>query len=120
MHIEEKHSQRIASKLLKRGEEISSLHQNESCNRVEFIQKCYRDRDQNQSQHAQGVPMVDRFEQVIQSQGDKDKHGFADEVRRNAETKQCLGGGDVAGSLHGISGHYQFAGNVEEAEDAHN
>jgi len=28
-------------------------------------QKRYRDCDQNQSQHAQGVPVVDRLEQVI-------------------------------------------------------
>jgi hypothetical protein len=43
------------------------MYQGESGNGIQFIQKRHRDCDQNQSQHAQGVPVVDRLEQVMQS-----------------------------------------------------
>ena len=70
MHVEEQHSQSIALRLVKQGEEIGSMYQDEGGDGVQLIQKRHRDCDQNQSQHAQGVPVVDRH---VNLRGDRDR-----------------------------------------------
>jgi hypothetical protein len=45
--------------------------------------------------HERGVPPVYPLEQVVQSESHEDKTGLADELARDAEAKQRLGGRDV-------------------------
>jgi hypothetical protein len=88
------------------------------CDCLQLIQKCDRDCDHNQCHHQHGLPLVDPLEQFVQSQRNEDKTGLADEVARDAEAKQRLGGRDVAGRRRCVSLHDQFAGNIDEGKEA--
>jgi hypothetical protein len=68
---------------------------------------------------AAGMGMVDPLEQIVQSQGHEDKKDLGDELARDTEAKQPLGGRDAVGRRRRVSVHDQLAGNVQEAEDAH-
>src|SRR5579859_7567850 len=80
MQIEEKHSQSIALRPFEYGEEISPAHEGEGSDGVQLIQKGYGDLDDKQYHHERGVSPVDALEQVIQSQGYKDKTALDDEL----------------------------------------
>lgn len=62
--------------------------------------------------------MVDRLEQIVQSQRHEDKTDLGDELARDAKTKQPLGGQDVVGRRRCVSVYDQLAGNIEEGEGA--
>ena len=118
MQIEEQHSQGIPLRLFEYGQEVSPAREEEGSDGVQLIQKRYRDRDDNQCHHERGVPPVDPFEQVVQSQGHEDKTGLADEFARDGEAKERLGGRDVVGRRRCVSVHDQLAGNIGHGEEA--
>ncbi len=92
--------------------EIRSAHEDEGSDGVQLIQKRYRDPENNQCHHKRGVPPVYPLEQVVQSEGHQDKTGLADQLGRDAEAKQRLGGRDVVGRRRGVSVHDQLAGDI--------
>jgi hypothetical protein len=64
------------------------------------------------------VPLVDPLEQVVQSSGDEDKAGHADQFGRDAEAEERLGGRDIVRGRRCVSPHDQFVRNVTHGEEA--
>jgi hypothetical protein len=64
------------------------------------------------------VPPVDPLEQIVQSQGDEDETSLANEFARDAETKERLGGRDVAGRRCCVSVDDQLARDIAHGEEA--
>src|SRR5205807_7119759 len=95
-----------------------AAHQNESGDRIELIQKRYRDLDNDQGHHECGLPLVDSLEQSVQSEGHEDKTDLPDQFARDAQAKERFRSRDVAGRGGGVSAHYQLVGNVAHGEEA--
>jgi hypothetical protein len=119
VQMEEQHDQGVALRFFECEQEIGAVNERQGGGVVEHVAEVdggWHQTAQDYHQHREVV--IYFLKQEVKSKRDENHDGPNEQVAGDAETEECLVGGDVVGRCGGVAMNEQLARNIDEADRA--